>query len=321
MQKRKLGRSGLEVAPFGFGGNVFGWTADEKTSFALLDAFVGEGFSLVDTADMYSNWVPGHQGGESETMIGNWLRKTGKRSSIVLATKVGHQMSPEKKGLKREYILRSVEDSLRRLQTDHIDLYQSHVDDPSTPIEETLSAYDILIKAGKVRAIGASNFTADRLVESLRISREKGLPRYETLQPLYNLYDRDAYEKDLLRVCLKEEIGVINYFSLGAGFLTGKYRTEADLEKSPRGARGVNRYFNEKGLKLLGAMDKVAARHKANPTQVAIAWLLSRPTVAAPLASATSLAQLQDIFAGVRLQLSAESLSELDEASRPESAL
>jgi aryl-alcohol dehydrogenase-like predicted oxidoreductase len=314
MEKRELGRSGIHVAPLGFGGNVFGWTADEKTSFQLLDAFVEEGFSLVDTADVYSVWAPGHQGGESETVIGRWLARSGKRDRVVLATKVGLELAPDKKGLKRDYILRSVEDSLRRLQTDHIDLYQAHRDDPDTPIGETLEAFAQLVKAGKVRALGCSNYPAARIEEALRYSREHGLPRYETLQPLYNLYDREEVEGSLLPVCRKEGLGILNYFSLAAGFLTGKYRTKEDLSKSPRGTRGVNRYFNEKGLKVLAAVDAVALRLGATPAQVAIAWLVAKPGVTAPLASATSLAQLQDLFAGVRLRLDADAMAELDRA-------
>jgi aryl-alcohol dehydrogenase-like predicted oxidoreductase len=315
MEHRTLGKSGIKVAPFGFGGNVFGWTADEKTSFALLDEFVDAGFNLVDTADMYSNWAPGHKGGESETVIGRWLKATGKRNRIVLATKVGHVMAPDKQGLKRAHILRSIDESLQRLQTDHVDLYQSHVDDPATPVEEPLRAYEELIKAGKVRAIGASNFTAPRLAEALEASRKHGLPRYETLQPLYNILDREAFEKDLMPLCEKESLGVINWFSLAAGFLTGKYRSEADLKQSPRGTRGVDRYFNERGLRLLGALDLVAKRLGANPTQISMAWLLTRPTVAAPLASASKVAQLGDIIKGVQLKLDAESLHDLDRAS------
>lgn len=315
MQMRELGKSGIKVAPFGFGGNVFGWTADEKTSFALLDGFVDAGFNLVDTADMYSVWAPGHKGGESETVIGKWLKASGKRNRIVLATKVGHEVSPERKGLKREHILRSIDESLQRLQTDHVDLYQSHRDDPSTPVEEPLRAYESLIKAGKVRAIGASNFGVPRLAEALKASRDNGLPRYETLQPLYNLYDREAFEKELMPFCEKEQLGVINWFSLAAGFLTGKYRSEADLKQSPRGARGVDRYFNARGLKLLETLDAVAKRLNATPAQVSMAWLLTRPTIAAPLASATNLSQLADIIRGVQLKLDADSLAELERAS------
>jgi aryl-alcohol dehydrogenase-like predicted oxidoreductase len=315
MEHRSLGKSGIKVAPFGFGGNVFGWTADEHTSFALLDEFVDAGFNLVDTADMYSNWAPGHKGGESETVIGKWLKTTGKRNRIVLATKVGHEMAPDKKGLRREHILRSIDESLQRLQTDYVDLYQSHVDDSATPVEEPLRAFEELIKAGKVRAIGASNFSAPRLAEALEASRKNGLPRYETLQPLYNILDREAFERDLMPLCEKEGLGVINWFSLAAGFLTGKYRSKADLKQSPRGSRGVDRYFNERGLKLLGTLDLVAKRLEANPTQVSMAWLLTRPTIAAPLASASKVAQLGDIIKGVKLKLDADSMAELDRAS------
>lgn len=314
MQKRKLGSSGIEVAPFGFGGNVFGWTADEKRSFELLDAFVDAGFSLVDTADVYSSWVPGHQGGESEAVIGKWLKKSGKRAKVVIATKVGHDSMPNSRGLKRDYILRSVDDSLRRLQTDHIDLYQAHKDDPNTPVEEALEAFGTLVKAGKVRAIGASNFTAARLAESLKVSRERGLPRYETLQPLYNLYDREDFESELQPLCAREGLGVINYYSLAAGFLTGKYRKPEDLGQSARGAGAAGRYLNDKGQRVLAALDSVGKRLSARPGQVAFAWLLTRSAIAAPLASATSLDQLRDLTEAVHLKLDADSLAELDRA-------
>jgi aryl-alcohol dehydrogenase-like predicted oxidoreductase len=315
MQKRKLGNSGIEVPPFGFGGNVFGWTADEKRSFELLDSFVDAGFSLIDTADVYSCWVPGHKGGESETVIGNWLRKSGKRDRVVIATKVGHEMTPNGQGLKRDHILKSVDESLRRLQTDYIDLYQSHMDDPKTPIHETLETYASLVKSGKVRAIGASNFSATRLLESLKLSREHGFPRYETLQPRYNLCDRADYEKDLQDLCVREGLGVINYYSLAAGFLTGKYRSEADLNKSARGKGTVSKYLNERGRRILAALDEVSKRLHANPTRVSIAWLLTRPGIAAPLASATSLDQLREIIAGVSLKLDSDALAVLDRAS------
>jgi aryl-alcohol dehydrogenase-like predicted oxidoreductase len=313
MNKRALGKSGISVAPFGFGGNVFGWTADERRSFELLDAFVDAGFSLVDTADVYSAWVDGHKGGESETVLGNWLKKTGKRDRIVLATKVGHELMPGSQGLKRDYIVKAVEASLKRLQTDHIDLYQSHQDDPKTPVSETLETYASLIKAGKVRAIGASNFSAARLEESLRYSRERGIPRYETLQPLYNLCDRD-FEKELQPLCVREGLGVINFYTLAAGFLTGKYRTEADLSKSVRGPRSVSRYMNEHGMKILGALDSVSKRLRVAPASVAVAWVNSRASIAAPLASATNLEQLKDLIAGAKLTLDADALAELDRA-------
>jgi aryl-alcohol dehydrogenase-like predicted oxidoreductase len=309
-----LGQSGLEVAPLAFGGNVFGWTVDESTSFKLLDNFVAAGFNLIDTADVYSYWVPGNHGGESETIIGNWLKSSGDRERVVIATKVGMEMGPDKKGLSRSYIFKAVEGSLRRLQTDYIDLYQSHTDDPETPIEETLEAYSELIKQGKVRAIGASNFTAERLKESIRLSEEKGLPRYESLQPLYNLYERADYETNLEPVCVEEGIGVIPYFALASGFLTGKYRREADLSKSPRG-QGVKKYLDERGMRILDALDRVAKQHKSTPTRVALAWLIARPSITAPIASATNLEQLNDLIEGANLVLDAESMEILNQAS------
>lgn len=314
MKKRKLGNSGLEIAPLAFGGNVFGWTADEPTSFALLDAFTGAGFDFVDTADVYSRWVPGHSGGESETIIGKWLKSRGGRDRIVLATKVGMEMAPDRKGLARAYILKSVEDSLKRLQTDYIDLYQSHADDPATPLEETLEAYGRLIEQGKVRAIGASNYDAARLAEALATSDRLGLPRYSSLQPLYNLYERSAFEGELEALCLKERIGVIGYFSLASGFLTGKYRSEADLGKSARGSR-VQKYLDERGFRILKALDEVAAERGAKPGQVALAWLMARPAVTAPIASATSLAQLDELLGAARLELDEASIARLDRAS------
>jgi aryl-alcohol dehydrogenase-like predicted oxidoreductase len=250
MRTRGLGNSRLQVGPLAFGGNVFGWTADEPTSFRLLDAFVAAGFNLIDTADVYSRWAPGHQGGESETILGRWLRRSGKRNHVVIATKVGMEMGPAEKGLARSYILKAVERSLQRLQTDYIDLYQAHTDDEATPLEETLGAFAALIKQGKVRAIGASNYSAERLAQALRVSKENGLPRYECLQPLYNLYDRAPFEEALEPLCVKKGLGVITYFSLAAGFLTGKYRTEADLSQSPRGAK-VKSYLNERGQGIL----------------------------------------------------------------------
>ncbi|HWS53020.1 MAG TPA: aldo/keto reductase [Pyrinomonadaceae bacterium] len=314
MEKRRLGNSGLEVAPLALGGNVFGWTADEQTSFKLLDAFVAAGFNLIDTADVYSGWVPGHQGGESETIIGRWLKRAGGRERVVIATKVGMEMGPGRKGLARDYVMRSAEDSLRRLQTDHIDLYQSHVDDPETPQEETLEAYARLVEQGKVRAVGASNFGAARLAEALRLAGERGLPRYESLQPEYNLYDRAEFEGSLAALCLEQGVGVISYFSLASGFLTGKYRSEADLSKSPRG-RGVKKYMDERGFRILGALDEAAARHDSTPARVALAWLIARPGVTAPIASATSLEQLRDLTEAARLKLDEASIELLNRAS------
>ncbi|MFB9864952.1 aldo/keto reductase [Rufibacter immobilis] len=314
MRKRTLGKSGLEVAPLAFGGNVFGWTIDEKTSFQLLDAFTEAGFNLIDTADAYSVWVPGNTGGESETIIGNWLKARGNRDKVVIATKVGWEIGPNQKGLKKDYILRRVEESLRRLQTDYIDLYQSHVDDAGTPFEETLEAYDQLIKAGKVRAIGASNISADRLKQALEASQQHQLPLYQSLQPEYNLYSRQDFEKELEPLCLEEGIGVICYYSLASGFLTGKYRSEEDLNKSQRGG-GVKRFLNERGYRILSALDLVAAKHNANPAQVSLAWLMARPSITAPIASATSLAQLEDLTKAAHLKLSQEDIAALDEAS------
>jgi aryl-alcohol dehydrogenase-like predicted oxidoreductase len=313
VQKRKLGDSGLEIAPLVFGGNVFGWTVDERTSFSLLDAFAAAGFNCIDTADAYSNFVPGNKGGESETIIGRWLRARGKREDVVLATKVGNPMGGDRKGLSKGYIAQAVEDSLARLQTDYIDLYQAHRDDPNTPLEETLEAFDALIKSGKVRTIGASNYTGARLGEALRISA-RGLPRYRTLQPLYNLYDRFDYETDLEPVCTANAIGVIPYFALASGFLTGKYRSKEDCTKSTRGSF-VQSKLDARGIKILAALDQVSAELQSTPTSVALAWLLARPSVTAPIASATSLSQLDELFASTRLVLGASAIERLNSAS------
>jgi len=315
--KRLLGNSGLEVAPLALGGNVFGWTVDDADGFQILDAFVSEGFNFIDTADIYPKWVPGNEGGESEVMIGNWLKRSGKRHEVVIATKVGMEMGPNRKGLSKEYIKRAAEDSLRRLQTDYIDLYQAHEDDPQTPLEETLEAFSELIDQGKVRAIGASNYTADRLAEALNVSRSLGLARYESLQPLYNLYDRAVYEDELEPLCSREGLGVIPYYSLAAGFLTGKYRSEDDLSQSARGGT-VKKYLNERGTRILHALDQVAAKCKSTPTRVALAWMIARPSITAPIASATSLAQLNDLFEATRLQLDQESIELLNDASAEE---
>ncbi|ODU97776.1 MAG: alcohol dehydrogenase [Rubrivivax sp. SCN 70-15] len=314
MEPRELGRSGLQVAPLAFGGNVFGWTADERTSFSLLDAFVDAGFNLIDTADVYSRWVPGHTGGESETIIGCWLKAKGRRDRVVIATKVGKPMGEGRTGLSRRWIRAAVEDSLRRLQTDRIDLYQAHDDDTATPLEETLSTFAELIREGKVRAIGASNFTAPRLAEALATSRRLGLPRYESLQPLYNLVDREPYEAELEPLCRAEGVGVINFFGLARGFLTGKYRSEADLGKSPRGA-GVKGCLNERGFRILAALDEAAARLGATPAQVALAWQMARPGLTAPIASATSTAQWAELAGAARLALDAPTIAALDRAS------
>ncbi|HEY1227390.1 MAG TPA: aldo/keto reductase [Ramlibacter sp.] len=315
MQVRPLGRSALQVSPLCFGGNVFGWTADEKTSFSLLDAWLDAGFNFVDTADVYSRWAPGHAGGESETVIGRWLRQSGKRDKVVIATKVGMDMGDGKVGLKADYIRRAVDDSLRRLQTDRIDLYQAHKDDETTPWEETLEAFAALIKQGKVRAIGASNYSAARLREALDTSTRMGLPRYETLQPLYNLYDRAVFEQDLQPLCVQEGVGVINFYALAAGFLTGKYRKPEDAGKSPRGAATIKKYLDDRGLKILAALDDVAAQLGSTPGQVAIAWVMAQPAVVAPIASATSLAQLQDLVKASRLRLDPQVLARLNQAS------
>jgi aryl-alcohol dehydrogenase-like predicted oxidoreductase len=317
--KRRLGNSSFEVGPWALGGNVFGWTADEANSFKVLDAFVDAGLKLIDTADVYSKWAPGHKGGESETIIGNWLAKRGGRDKIVLATKLGVEVEPGEKGLSRAYIMREVERSLARLKTDYIDLYQAHVDDTETPMEETLSAFGDLIKAGKVRLIGASNFKADRLAEALKVSAAKGLPRYETLQPWYNLYDRAEFESSgLADLCRRENIGLIPYFALASGFLTGKYRTEKDLEGKARAYR-VKAMMNDRGLRILKALDTVSAELHATAAQVSIAWLVAHGATA-PIASATNLEQFRDLLGAVSLKLSPEAVRILDEASAPAAA-
>jgi aryl-alcohol dehydrogenase-like predicted oxidoreductase len=315
MEKRRLGHSDIEFAPIAFGGNVFGWTADEATSHKLLDAFVDAGFSFVDTADVYSRWAPGNKGGESETVIGNWLKKDkAKRDKVVIATKCGMEMAPDAKGLSRDHILKSVDASLKRLGVERIDLFQSHKDDKDTPQEETLATYGDLVKAGKLRAIGASNFEAPRLAEAAKIAKEKGLPRYESLQPHYNLMERSLFEGALEDECLKEGIGVIPYYSLASGFLSGKYRAESDIGSAKRGA-GVKKYINPKGMAVLKALDDAAKKYGSNPTQVALAWLLQRKSITAPIVSATSLAQLQDLIAAPAVKLDAASVAEIDTAS------
>jgi len=314
MQSRPLGQSGLSIAPLMLGGNVFGWSADEATSFRLLDSFVDQGFNAIDTADSYSRWAPGHKGGESETVIGRWLKKSGQRGKVVIATKVGNDMG-QGRCLKKDYILRSADDSLKRLQIDTIDLYQSHFDDEVTPVEETLEAYAMLIKAGKVRAIGASNLSPARLKASFEASRQHGLPRYETLQPNYNLYDRAGYETDYEPIATAEKLGVIPYFALAAGFLTGKYRTKEEAEKSPTRGGKVKDYFDARGLSVLKALDDVAKTKSATPAQVALAWLMAKPSITAPIASATTLDQLNDILGAVKLTLSTDEMAVLDSAS------
>lgn len=314
MKKRKLGNSELRVAPITFGGNVFGWTVDEAKSFEILDGFITAGFNFIDTADVYSRWKPGNKGGESETIIGNWTKSRNNREQVIIATKVGSDMGDGKKGLSKKHITAAVEDSLKRLQTDYIDLYQSHFDDLDTPVEETLGAYDELIKAGKIRWIGASNFSPERLVESLAASTKNNLPMYQTFQPEYNLYNREKFENDYEEICVNNNLGVINYFALASGFLSGKYRSEADLNKSQRGG-GVKNYLNERGFKILKALDEVSEQYNANPSSIALAWLISRPSVTAPIASVTSMEQLADLSLAASLELSIEDISILDEAS------
>lgn len=313
MELRRLGKSDLKVAPLVLGGNVFGWTADEATSFKLLDAFVAGGFNMVDTADVYSRWAPAG-GGASETVIGKWLAQGGKRDKIVLATKLGSEMGEGMKGLSAKYMVEAVEASLKRLQTDYIDLYQSHRDDPDTPQEETAEAFDRLVKAGKVRAIGSSNFTPERLKSALEVSEAKGLARYNSEQPLYNLYARQGFESGLQQVCIDNEVGVIPYYGLASGFLTGKYRTEADLSKSPRG-QGVKRMMDARGMRILAALDEVSAAHAASQAQVALAWVMAQPGLTGPIASATSLEQLDELMGSARLTLTAGDLATLDKAS------
>lgn len=313
MEMRRLGRSELKVAPLILGGNVFGWTADEATSFRILDAFVDGGFNGVDSADVYSAWSPAGAGA-SEKVLGAWFKATGKRDKVVLMTKLGSPMGEGMKGLSAKYMVDAVEASLSRLQTDVIDLYQSHRDDPDTPQQETAEAYERLVKAGKVRAIGSSNFEPERLKSALEISAAKGLIRYQSEQPLYNLYDRAGFEGGLQAVCIANEVGVIPYYGLASGFLTGKYRSEADLAKSPRG-RGVMRYLDERGLRILAALDRVASGHSATPAQVALAWVMAQPGLTGPIASATSVEQLEELMGSARLKLSTDDLAKLDDAS------
>jgi aryl-alcohol dehydrogenase-like predicted oxidoreductase len=313
MEKRQLGRSALKIAPLMLGGNVFGWTADEKTSFTILDAFVDLGFNAIDTADVYARWAPAG-GGCSEKVIGAWLKASGKRDKVVIATKCGMDMGDGNTGLSARWITQAVEDSLKRLQTDVIDLYQAHRDDAETPQEETMEAFAGLVKAGKVRAIGASNYEAGRLRSANAVATEHGWPRYETLQPLYNLADRAGFEAELAAACRADEISVIPYYGLASGFLTGKYRSEADLAKSPRG-RGAKKYLDDRGMRILGALDAVGARLGASPAQVSLAWLMTKIT--APIASATSVEQLQELAGAANLSLDAEAIATLDQASAP----
>ncbi len=315
MEMRTLGRTGLSIAPLVFGGNVFGWTADEKTSFHLLDAFFDAGFNAVDTADAYSTWVPGHQGGESETIIGKWLKQSGRgRDEAVIVTKVGSEMGPDRKGLSAKWILQAVEGSLRRLQTDHIDVYLSHWPDAETPYEETLGAYDTLLRQGKVRHIGASNLSAEQLRAALDVSKEKHLPRYAVLQPEYNLYDRASFDGPLRNLCMAEDMGVITYFGLARGFLSGKYRSHRDLEGSARGG-GIGKYLDGRGMRILGALDEVAADTGNTQAEIALAWIMSRKGVTAPISSATNLTQLESLIKAASIRLSDQASRLLNEAS------
>ncbi|MGN6481271.1 aldo/keto reductase [Luteibacter sp.] len=313
MKLRKLGRSPLQVAPLAFGGNVFGWSADEARSFELLDAFVDHGFNLIDTADAYSAWVPGNEGGESEAIIGRWLKKSGKRDKVVIATKVAKWKRYP--GLSPTNIREAVEDSLRRLQVDCVDLYQAHEDDPKVPLEETLRTFDELVKAGKVRVIGASNYDAARFADALKTSETKQLARYESMQPEYNLMDRKGFEDGLQPLCVKEDVGVISYYSLASGFLSGKYRSEGDLQKSAARAPKVKGYLNERGMRVLAALDQVAKAHGATPAQVSLAWVMAQPSIAAAIASATTTTQLSELARAADIVLSSEQLHSLASAS------
>lgn len=314
MDKRKLGNTDLLVSPIAFGGNVFGWTLNEEKSFEILDGFVAADFNFIDTADVYSRWAEGNEGGESEKIIGKWMKARNNRNKVIIATKVGGDMGDGKKGLSKKYILEAVDASLQRLQTDYLDLYQSHFDDLETPVEETLEAYDQLIRAGKVRWIGASNFSPERLKESLEASQRLSLPKYQSFQPEYNLYKREGFEKNFEQLCLDNHIGVINYYALASGFLTGKYRSDDDLAKSKRGG-GVKDFMNERGFRILKALDEVSEQYNSTPASVALAWLIARPAVTAPIASVTSLSQLEDLTKGATLKLDVEVISILDEAS------
>jgi aryl-alcohol dehydrogenase-like predicted oxidoreductase len=314
MEQRRLGPSSISIPPLVFGGNVLGWSADEATSFKLLDQCVEAGLNAIDTADVYSRWVPGHQGGESETIIGRWLKKRGKRDDVKILTKCGMEMPGRGKGLSPAWIKQAIDDSLKRLQTDYVDLYQAHADDPSTPLADTLGTYGELIKAGKVRAIGASNYTAPRLEEAMETSRKNNLPAYVSLQPHYNLVERPLYEDALEAVCQKHKLGVIPYYSLASGFLTGKYRSAADFGKSPRG-RGAGKYLEGKGPKVLAALDQIAKDTKSTPAQVSLAWMIARPSITAPIASASKPEQMDDLVKATSLKLSAAQIAALNAAS------
>ncbi|AYL95052.1 aldo/keto reductase [Mucilaginibacter celer] len=314
MEQRELGKSEILTAPLIFGGNVFGWTVKGNDTSVLLDAFLDAGFNTIDTADVYSRWVEGNKGGESETEIGKWLKQSGKRDKVIIATKVGSEMDSTKKGLKKDYIIKAAEDSLKRLQTDYIDLYQTHYDDPSTPVEETLRAYDQLVQDGKVRAIGTSNMSVERLHESLKVSVEKGLIAYQSLQPEYNLFDREKYETTYEPFIREKNIGIIPYFSLASGFLSGKYRSEADLQGSSR-AGMVKKYLNERGFRILAALDEAAAQYGVSQSAIALAWLIARPGITAPIVSATNLNQLNEFARAAGLNLSSETIEALNTAS------
>ena len=314
MTKRRLGKSDLEVAPLMLGGNVFGWTIDEAASFRVLDEFIDSGFNFIDTADVYSKWLPGNHGGESETIIGRWFKQGGRRERVIIATKVGMELAPDKKGLSAHYIREAVEASLQRLQTDHIDLYQSHKDDPDTDLEVTLEAYSKLIREGKVRFIGASNYSRERLAEALHVSERLGYPRYESLQPQYNLYDRQPFENELEKLCEQMDLGVIPYYSLASGFLTGKYASKEEAEAAKRG-KALGKYFDGRGQRILEALKEVAEEHNSTSARVALAWLMARPCITAPIASATSVEQLRDILGAVELELAPDEIKKLDQAS------
>jgi aryl-alcohol dehydrogenase-like predicted oxidoreductase len=314
MEKRKLGNSGSEIAPLIFGGNVLGWTANERTSFQLLDAFTAAGFNCIDTADVYSRWAKGNKGGESEKIIGKWIKKNSKRDNVIIATKVGKEMAPDKKGLSKKYIISAVEDSLKRLQTDYIDLYQSHDDDPKTPFEETFEAYQQLIQQGKIRAIGTSNYSAKRLSESIEVSKKNNLPSYQSLQPLYNLYDRNDFERELQQTCLQNGIGVITFYSLARGFLTGKYRSENDLYKSARG-EGIRKFLNHRGMCILAALDNLSQTYQTTPAALALAWLIAQPGITGAIASATSVEQLDELKSVIEIKLDSSAMETLMKAS------
>jgi aryl-alcohol dehydrogenase-like predicted oxidoreductase len=314
MEMRQLGNSDLKVSKLMFGGNVFGWTADEAMSFKLLDAWVDAGFNFIDTADYYSRFSPGNVGGESETIIGKWLKLNGNRDKVIIATKVGMEMGPGKVGLSKPYIMRAVEDSLHRLGIDHIDLYQSHKDDLETPMDETLEAFGEVIKYGKVRYIGASNYSPERLKLALKLSKEHGYPKFQSLQPIYNLCDRTVYEGELENTCVENGLGVITFYSLAGGFLTGKYRTRESVDNSARKIR-VEKYWNDRGFKILKALDDVAAYLNSTPSKVALAWAMTRPSITAPIVSATNLEQINDLFEAARLNLDKSSIEALNQAS------